>query len=432
MSDGLVVTNVTVVDGTGGPPFRDAEVVIRDGRFREIRAAGTASVPADVEVFDARRGYLLPGLWESHTHLRAREPMSADDGAERLEGVLGAYRDAGITSVIELGGPLDVNTTLREKRRAAASSSADLFFAGPSFTGIDGWPLHLHHNRTLVREVRDADSARALLEAVLAAGTDIVKIIYDGEPGAPDKLPREALPAIVATAHAHGRRVTVHVRDANDVVDALGAGADGIEHTIVPAGRGGETARLAELFARTGAIFTPTFTVFEQIGRSGDRRYLSELESDGIITSDEAAAFERESAFGAPFPHHPADESRRRCEHGFAVLAEMRNAGVKIAAGSDVALFMQRPAALFRELQLLTRAGLRADEVIVAATLRCAQKVGRDAETGTISPGKIADALLLDADPTSDVSSLISPQHRVATVRAGQLVSTSARSPGTK
>lgn len=426
MRDALTITNVTVVDGTGGPPIPAAEVLVRAGRFTEIRPSGLGALP-DGDVLDGRGGFLVPGLWESHTHLRAREPLTPQAGAARLETLLAGYREAGITTVVELGGPLDVNTALRAERERTPSVGAELLFAGPSFTGIDGWPLHLHHNHTLVREVRDAESARELLEAVLAAGTDVVKIIYDGEHGAPEKLPREALPALIELAHAHARRVVVHIRDAQDIVDALEAGADGIEHTFVPGDRS-EPRRVAELFARSRAIFTPTLAVFEQIGRGGDRTYLDELVRDGICTAGEAEERASDPAFGAPFPHHPRDESRRRLEHGFEVISAMREAGVRIAAGSDVGFVMSRPAALFRELQLLTHAGLRPGEIIVTATQHCAAKLGRDAESGTIAPGRTADAVVLDADPTSDVMHLIRPKHRVATLRKGHVTLASARS----
>ena len=99
----------------------------------------------------------------------------------------------------------------------------------------------------------------------------------------------------------------------------------------------------------------------------------------------------------------------------------MREAGVKIAAGSDVAMFMSRPAALLRELQLLSAAGLSCADVIVAATRHVAGKIGKEQTAGTIAPGQRADALLVDADPLADVMHLVRPWHRVATLRRGKL-----------
>jgi len=99
----------------------------------------------------------------------------------------------------------------------------------------------------------------------------------------------------------------------------------------------------------------------------------------------------------------------------------MRDAGVKIAAGSDVGFFMSRPAALLRELQLLSDAGLPNGDVIVAATRHAAEKIGKATSVGTIAVGAVADALLLDADPLADVMYLVRPEHRVATLRGGRV-----------
>jgi imidazolonepropionase-like amidohydrolase len=107
--------------------------------------------------------------------------------------------------------------------------------------------------------------------------------------------------------------------------------------------------------------------------------------------------------------------------YGMRALPIMRDAGVKIAAGSDIAPFMSRPAALLRELQLLSAAGLSNGEVIVAATRHAAEKIGKGNTVGTIAPGAVADAVLVDADPLADVMHLVRPEHRVATLRHGGL-----------
>lgn len=422
MSEALIVRNVTVIDGSGGPAAPGSEVLIEDGVFRAIRPSGSGD--PGVPVFDGKGGYLLPGLWESHTHLRARPEEAPPDQIARLDGILAEYLRAGITSVLELGGPLDIDVSLRQRYSTTpATASADLFFAGPSFTGIDGWPLGLHHNHALVREAGDAETARRMCREIIEGGVDFIKVIYDGEPGAPDKLPREALEAVVATARELGKHVVVHICTSRDIREAVEAGANGIEHTFIPADPDdvGEAEDIAGLLARTGTYFCPTLTVFEQIGRSGDRAYLQALVHDEIISQSYADAVAKRPTFGEPFPHHPAEETLLRYTYGMRTLPIYRDAGVKIAAGSDVAFFMARPAALHRELQLLALAGLSCSQVIVAATRHAAEKIGKGATIGTIAPGMIADALLVDADPLADVMSLVRAGHRVAAIRAGQL-----------
>lgn len=424
MTADLIVRDVTVVDGTAAPPLPHRDVAIVAGRFAGIVPSGT--IPANgARTLDGAGRWLIPGLWESHTHLRGDPADALDAAVARLDGLMAEYLASGITTVVELGGPLDVDAALRElRRRGAGSPGAHLAFAGPSLTGIEGWPLGLHHQRNLVRETGDAQQAAAAVAELAAGGADLIKIIYDGHPGDPDKLPPDALREAVARAHDQTLRVVVHVHDLEDVHDALGAGADGIEHAVVPDGdpvEGGK--RLADAFARAGAMFCPTLTIFEQIGRDGDPAYLDELVAAGITTPQERAALLAPgSRFGGRnFPHHPAESTFARYEAGLAILPLMRAAGVPIAAGSDVAVFMARPKALHRELQLLAKGGLTPHEVLVAATSVSARKLTR-ATSGTIAPGRDADALLLDADPFADVAHLYEARHRAATIRAGVVV----------
>jgi imidazolonepropionase-like amidohydrolase len=420
MAEDLIIRNVTVLDGSGAPPMTNAEVAIEGGVFRAIRPAGTGTRAA---IYDGRGGYLLPGLWEGHTHLRSQPGAPQADQLAALEVLLAGYLAAGITTVLELGGPLDIDCRLRRLHsQSPPADAADLYFAGPSFTGIGGWPLSLHQNPALIREADDPDTARRMVFE-LAPDTDFVKCIYDGEPGAADKLPRPVLAAIVAAAHECGMNVLVHIRTKGDIEEAVDAGADGIEHCFIPRDPADmrEAEDVAALLARTQTYFSPTFTVFEQLGRSGDRAYLDELARDAIVLPEEVAAIAERPAFGTPFPHHPAAESLTRYAYGMRTLPLMRDAGVKIAAGSDIALFMSRPAALLRELQLLGRAGLSPGDVIVAATRHNAEKIGKGATAGRIAAGHVADALLLDADPLADVMHVVRASHRVATIRRGHL-----------
>jgi imidazolonepropionase-like amidohydrolase len=420
MSEDLIVRNVTVIDGSGGPPIANAEVAIEGERFTAIRSAGTRNAG---EVYDARGGYLLPGLWEGHTHLGARPGETAQDQFARLEAILGSYLEAGITTVLELGGSLDINTRFRDRTAATPpSKTANFLFAGPTFCGVDGWPVTLHHNHALVRETAAPESAqRMVLETI--DKTDFVKCHYHGEPGAPDKLPRAVLAAIVTAAHEHGQNVLVHIRTKQDIEDVVDAGADGVEHAFLPRDPDdiGEAEEVAALLAATGTYYCPTLAVFEQIGRSGDPAYLDELVRDGIISREELATFAAHPNFGAPFPDHPAAETLARLKYAMRTLRLYRDAGVKISAGSDVAMFMSRPAALLRELQLLAYAGLALSDVVVAGTRHSAEKIGKAAPVGTIATGARADALLLNANPLEDVMHLVRPVHRLGTIRCGQL-----------
>ncbi|MFG2526558.1 amidohydrolase family protein [Streptomyces sp. NPDC048516] len=140
--------------------------------------------------------------------------------------------------------------------------------------------------------------------------------------------------------------------------------------------------------------------------------------------------------YGRQFPRHSAQDSHIRFDYAMRTLALMHDAGVKITAGSDVAILMPSPPiALLRELQLLAKAGLPLPAVLAAGTRNSAEKIGQQATTpGTITVGSTADALLLDADallldadallldadPYVDIAHLVDRSHHIGTLRAGR------------
>ncbi|MFF4966162.1 amidohydrolase family protein [Streptomyces sp. NPDC001037] len=421
----MIIKNVTVIDGTGSAPRPGMDVTIADGCFTDIRptAAETAAAPgghADDQVIDGRGHYLALGLWESHTHLTGHAMALPE--AERVPHVrqqLADYLKAGITSVCDLGGSAAYGRMVREAGQPG--TAARLFYAGPCFTGPKGWPLQVHGDRTMALETGSAEDARRAVQN-LVGQVDFVKCIFDGKDG--QRLPPAALEVIVAEAHTAGKKVLAHVATGTDVRDAVHAGVDAIEHAFVPQDPAdlSEAEQAAALMAEAGTLFCPTVVTWEQLGHSGDRAHLDRLVADGIITAEEAAEVAARPSYGKPFPHHPADESRIRFEYAMRTLPLFHDAGVKLVAGSDIALVMPTPAsALLRELQLFAQAGLPGLEIIAAATGRAAEKVGKHDAVGTVTVGAAADAVLLDADPLKDISHLIDPQHHRAIISAGRL-----------
>ncbi|MEU7137830.1 amidohydrolase family protein [Nocardia sp. NPDC046473] len=419
----MIIRNVTVIDGSGAAPIENAEVVVAGERFTEVRPCAPDAVPADDEVIDGRGGYLIPGLWESHTHLAGYAAGLPEP--EQVPFVIRALADflaAGITTVVDLGGSLDIDRAVRTQ--ADPGETATLCYAGPVFTGVGGWPLQAHGNPAMARQVSDPEQGRRLV-LELVEDVDFVKFIYDGEPGAPDKLSRRALHVMVEAAHEAGKKVLVHIRTHADIEDAVSAGADCVEHAPLPSGDDEltEAGKIADLLASSGTYYCPTLVTWEQLGHGGDRSYLQELLVDGILDESGARAVAARPGFGRPFPHHPAEESMARFRYGMRTLPIMHAAGVKIVAGSDVSLTLPSPPlALLRELQLFAKAGLSPAQIIVTATRHAAERISMPARTGTITAGSVADALLLDRDPLADLSVLSDPAGRAATIRQGKVL----------
>ncbi|AUI59531.1 hypothetical protein BKN51_15715 [Amycolatopsis sp. BJA-103] len=116
----------------GSAPIADAEVVVTDGRFSAIRSASDARPVTDgTPVLDGRGGYLVPGLWESHTHLGGFAMFKPEnERAKYVSRLLADFLEVGVTTVVDLGGPLEMELAARDYRNKATDSAARLFFAG--------------------------------------------------------------------------------------------------------------------------------------------------------------------------------------------------------------------------------------------------------------------------------------------------------------
>ncbi|WP_222441154.1 amidohydrolase family protein [Streptomyces qinzhouensis] len=418
---------MTVIDGTGGAPRAGMDVLIADGRFAAIRPTCTDNSPASAgePVLDGRGGYLLPGLWEGHTHLRDYgASLPEPERLAHLRNVLAGYLGEGITSVCDLGGMPELSPDLRDASKED-TALASLFATEVVFTGIDGWPVTgSTGDRSGVMEVGSVDDARRYLQELALGEVDYVKCMLDGKPGGGRRLPPAALEVIIAAAHEAGKKALVHIATGTDLRDAVLAGADCIEHSPIPRDPRdpSEAEQLAGAMAEAGTLYCPTIATWEQLAYGARPDYLDRLITDGILTPDGAQEIMARPGYGRPFPKHPADECQVRFEYAMRTLPLFHEANVKLVAGSDIARVMPTPArALLRELQLFARAGVPNSAIIAAATSLAAEKVGKQATMGTVTVGSVADAVLLDADPVTDISHLVHQRHLRAVISSGHI-----------
>ncbi|KXJ87263.1 hypothetical protein Micbo1qcDRAFT_216288 [Microdochium bolleyi] len=427
MPSGLVITNVCLTDGISPP--RPADVLIEDGRFAAFVQPG-ANLPrdaADTETIPGEGRYLVPGLWESHTHMMMDiDPHGSSSTADKTAAVkrgLQSYLARGVTSVVDLGCPEDLMNEVRSDIQGKQGGVfPSFYFAGPVLTGVNGWPLCMTCDHTSSWEIT-RDTLLEELVAGLAPKVDFIKIIYDGLPGGTDKFPHEALARGISAAHDSGRKAIVHVRSKSDLVEAVEAGADGIEHMFQPdhPDTTKEAEEAAEVMAKNGTFWCPTLATYEQIGHAGSRAYLERLCADGIITTDaEVEATSRNPFFQRDkFPRVSAEEALARLEYGLRTLRVFADKGVRIVAGSDVAIAMSRPGALLRELQLFARAGLGAAEIIRTATVNAADRLGVGAGGSVFRVGGVADVILLRKDPLGGIDALVLAEHVEMVLKAG-------------
>lgn len=408
----LAFVGATVLDGTGKAPLPDATVVIDGDRIVAMGPSAAVVVPADATRLDVRGKWLLPGLIDSHMHffqsggafarpdvidLRTIRSYADEVAAVRaaIPATLARTLASGITTVVDVGGPM---WTFDVRDLAARTPAAPrVAVSGPLLTPY--LPPEIAVADPPMVQIATPAQARAEVRRLAAQRPDLIKIWFVR--AAADLSPQIAwIAAVIAESHTAGLRVAVHATDLRLARAAVEAGADVLVHGIDDVVA--DAPFVFQLQAQ-GVVYTPTFAVVEGYARALGLAFRpTAMETR---TGDPAAIesilqlaqlpIRPRGIFPAPVP--PIDPESA------ANLRRLRDAGVRIAAGSDAGnIGTLHGPGLHRELELMVQAGLTPMEAIVAATGNGALMLRND-DIGVLMPGKSADMLLLDADPLADI-----------------------------
>lgn len=368
-----------------------ADVLIEDDLIAEPDGR-----PVDVEI-DGGGKTLLPGLIDAHTHVS--------------DGMLAQALTFGVTTELDMFC-LPGNLARQRELAAGRDDVADLRSSGVLATAPDGHPSQIMaaEAESLAwlgdavgpfDTVAEAGQAKAFVEARLAEGIDYLKIVIDDGGTAGLKLPvmgPEVVAALVEAGHAAGLKTIAHVATAHDTVVALDAGVDGLAHVFHHSEPGDPSVEdLAARIAAHGAFVITTLAYIEAIAQDPAAVELVRDERIAARLSDrDKAVIDRDYSAVPVHPEGPAAARR-------AVQA-LREAGVALLAGTDANFFAPvHGAAMHRELLLLTEAGLTPEAALAAATSVPATHFGL-ADRGRVAPGLRADLLLVNGDPTSDIT----------------------------
>jgi imidazolonepropionase-like amidohydrolase len=381
-----IVRNCHVFDGVQDRPYAGA-VAVRDGRILAVgpEAGVRAAAPDSAREVDLGGGYVMAGLLNMHTHLSLSLPGPGGDAVSRMSPhslalymASGARRTlhSGVTTVRCVAEKAHAEFALRAAIDAGWTSGPRIFTAGRALVCTGG---HGHEGSDTL-ECDGADAFRRGTRAQISAGADLIKVMISGgiagEHEAIDtpQLTGAEIAAVIETAHAWGRKVTAHAGPAPIIEQAVRLGLDCVEHGYQL------TEPVVKLMAENGTSLVPTLIV---------TRCKDFFDSLGV------PEWMQQRSLGA---------GERHVESYRLALA----AGVELMLGSDMPPFQptEGTTATVRELEHMAAFGLAPVEALRAATIVPARWLGADEQLGTVEPGKYADLIAMDTDPTQDVSAL--------------------------
>ncbi len=385
-----LISGATLIDGTGSPALADAAVLVNDdGRIESVGPRGAAAAPPGTEVLETGGMTLLPGLIDCHDHMASftydlmsrwglSEPASlrAVRIAKRLEETLltgyttirdCGWLDAGYKQAVEEGlipGP----------RLLIATSPLSPSHGNAERSSESGHHQPIGRDPLLPIGIADGpDQVRGKVREMVRVGADLIKVFQTGwgrstHPSKDIAYTREELDALVGEAHTHGKRVASHAVGGPGLRVSIEAGVDTIEHGSYL----DQDPELFKMMEDKGIYFVPTFYVFRFHATVGTPQ--AQIEAND-------------------FRHHHVES-----------LHQALAAGVKVVAGTDAGGWGQGNNA--KELECLVDAGMTPMQALVAGTGWAAEACGLEKEIGTVEAGKVADLVVVDGDPSKDITVL--------------------------
>jgi len=440
----VALTGATVINPADGKTIAHAVLLTDGDRIAAVGSADNVQLPAQVRRIDCSGKFILPGYIDTHVHffqsadvftrpdvvdLTSVRPYK-EEGAwikSHLDDTFARYLRSGITSVIDVGGPM---WNFEVRRRANSTAKAPrVAVAGPLISSVARPELDL--GDPPIVKIETPEQGREFVRKLATQQPDYVKIWYIVPPPSPAPSPgaspaagqsdaeraaifRPVVHAVIEESHARKLRVAVHATELEAARAAVEEGADLLVHSVTDKPVDEAFVRLMQSH---GTMLTPTLVVFERYGRT----FVHQLN----FTSEEKAWGNPEVIATLDVTKLPADKVPERIKGALAQpaavldriqetydialknLKTLEDAGIPIAAGTDAGnIGTIHGPALFREFQLMKQAGLTNEQILRSATVTAAKAFGgtTGAKIGTIAPAQFADLVILNSNPLEDIA----------------------------
>ncbi len=381
----LLFRDVDVFDGSR--MIRHTTVLVRDGMIRAVGPADAATSQS-AQVIDGKGKTLLPGLFDAHTHL----------GQFQIERFLQDALEFGVTTELEMWGS---SASLALRKRMEASDDlrfADFHTAGIGVTVPHGHPTQMMGTPTPFATLAPGDDVQAFVDARIAEGSEYIKII--DEHMFPT-LTKQQIEDVVVAAHRRNKLVLAHINTQREARDAVDAGVDGLAHAFSDSPPAPDFGQFA---ARHHVFVITTLTVFDSIASSSAQSSRSSRSLWWQDAPQLASHLTPSMRVTLRMKMPPGFGGKERLVNAEAAVSALHRAGIPILAGTDApAPGVAHGVSIHRELELLVQSGLKPIEALAAATSEPARFFCFH-DRGRIAKGFRADLVLVDGDPSVDIT----------------------------
>jgi imidazolonepropionase-like amidohydrolase len=431
----ISLVGATVINPADGKVLPNATIVINGDKIERVAMGKQDAATLGKQVSCVGK-FILPGYIDTHIHFfQSADLFTRPDGADlnsvrpykdevawiksHLDDVFSRYLRCGITSVVDVGGPM-WNFEVRKKANATAKAPR-VAVAGPLISSVSREKLDL--GDPPIVKIETPEQAREFVRRLVERKPDLVKIWYIVDKDHPVDSFRPIARATIEESHAHKIRVAVHATELETARAAVEEGADVLVHSVIDKP---VDEAFVKLLKDRHVILCPTLVVFERYGRTfshqlnltpeeqkwGDPEVIASLDVTKI--PQDKLPQRIKDALGDP--KAALDRINKTYEVALPNLKKLEDAGVTIAAGTDAGnIGTIHGPALFREFQLMNQAGLTPMQVLQCATANAAKLFGGDtgAHIGKVENSNFADLVILNSNPlddiarTSDIDSII-------------------------